>query len=253
VAGTPIYDRIGLTYGAIRRADPRLAEPIWRSLGDARSVVNVGAGTGSYEPPDRHVTAVEPSAVMMAQRAPGAAPVVQASAESLPFPDDAFDAAMAVLTLHHWNDIDAGLAEMVRVGRRRVVILTFDPKVWPNQWIVRDYLPEIVEEPNPSMPSIAHVLEALPAATVDPLLAPRDCTDRMFATLWARPEQYLDPRIRAATSVWHELPPDVSARALDQLARDLASGAWNKRYGHLRTTSEWDVGFRIIRSELRPS
>jgi SAM-dependent methyltransferase len=227
-----------------------LAEPIWLALGDARSVVNVGAGTGSYEPPDRQVTAVEPSAVMIAQRPPDAAPAVQANAEALPFLDGKFDAAMAILTLHHWSDVDAGLAELVRVARRRVVIVTFDPGTWGDQWIVRDYIPEILDDTYDWKPSIARILDALPSATVEVLPAPRDCTDRMFATLWARPEEYLDPRIRAATSVWHQLPPEASARALDRLARDLASGAWDERYGHLRTTPEWDVGLRLIRAEL---
>ncbi len=246
----PLYDRIGLTYGTIRRPDPRPAAPIWCALGDARSVVNVGAGTGSYEPPDREVTAVEPSAVMIAQRLPTAAPVVQATAECLPFPDDAFDAAMAIFTLHHWSDVDAGLAEMVRVARRRVVVVTFDPTAWSSQWIVRDYLPEILDGPATSMPSLARVIAALPPAVVEPLPAPRDCTDRMFATLWARPEEYLDPRIRAATSVWHQLPRDVSDQALGKLADDLTSGVWDERHGHLRTTPEWDVGFRLIRADL---
>ena len=185
---------------------------------------------------------------MIAQRAPDAAPAVQGSAEELPFADDSFDAAMAIITLHHWADVDAGLGEMVRVARRRVVVVTFDPRVWADQWIVRDYLPEILGEP--ARPSLQQVLDALPAATVQPLLAPRDCTDRMFATLWARPEEYLDPRIRAATSVWHQFPEAVSTRALERLRRDLDSGAWDERYGHLRTTPEWDVGLRLIRAEL---
>jgi SAM-dependent methyltransferase len=241
-----LYDRIGGTYGEIRRPDPRLAEAIRRSLGDARSVVNVGAGTGSYEPLDLEVTAVDPSAVMIAQRPPGAAPAVQASAEALPFGNAAFDAALAVLTLHHWSDLEAGLAELARVARRRVVILTFDPKVWPEQWFVRDYLPEVLAQP---FPALERVLAALPPATVETVLAPNDCSDRMFATLWARPEEYLDPEIRAATSVWHALPEAVSARALAALARDLASGEWDRRYGELRTTPAWDVGFRLIRAE----
>jgi SAM-dependent methyltransferase len=250
ISSRALYDSIGRNYGAIRQADPRLAEPIWLALGDARSVINVGAGAGSYEPPGRQVTAVEPSAVMIAQRPPDAAPAVQANAEALPFRDGEFDAAMAILTLHHWSDVDTGLAELVRVARRRVVIVTFDPAAWGAQWIVHDYIPEILDDASEWKPSIARILDALPSAAVEVLPAPCDCTDRMFATLWARPEEYLDPRIRAATSVWHQLPPDVSARALDQLARDLASGAWDERYGHLRTTPAWDVGLRLIRAEL---
>jgi SAM-dependent methyltransferase len=245
-----LYDRIGTNYRQIRQPDPRFAAAIWDALGDARSVVNVGAGTGSYEPPDREVTAVEPSEVMIAQRAPGSAPAVRAVAEDLPFADDSFDAAMAIITIHHWTDVDRGLAEMVRVARRRVVVLTFDPRDWGDGWIVRDYLPEIMDDGASWKPSIAAVLAALPGATIQPLLAPNDCTDRMFATLWARPEQYLDPEVRTATSVWDQLPAEVSTRALDALRRDLESGAWDERNGYLRTTPELDVGLRLVRAEL---
>jgi SAM-dependent methyltransferase len=227
-----------------------LAEPIWLALGDARSVVNVGAGTGSYEPPDRQVTAVEPSAVMIAQRPPDAAPAVQAKAEALPFRDGEFDAAMAILTLHHWSDVDAGLAELVRVAQRRVVVVTFDLQVAHDLWIVCDYLPELATSNARLFPSMTLLLDALPGATVQPLPVPRDCTDRMFATLWARPEQYLDPHVRAATSTWHQVPQAATTRALTQLRHDLASGEWDKRYGHLRTRPEWDVGLRLIRAEL---
>jgi SAM-dependent methyltransferase len=246
----PLYDRIGRNYGAIRRADARLAARIWAALGDARSVVNVGAGTGSYEPTDREVVAVEPSAVMIHQRPPGSATVVQATAEALPFEGDSFDAATAILTLHHWSDVEAGLAEMVRVARRRVVIVGFDSDLWSEQWMVRDYLPEIATWRAAAEPSLPRVLAALPPATVERLLCPNDCTDRMFATLWARPEQYLDPRVRAATSVWDQLPAEVSGRALEALRRDLESGEWDRRYGHLRTTPELDGGLRLIRAEL---
>lgn len=245
----PLYDRIGEGYAAIRQADLRLAEPIWQALVDARTVVNVGAGTGSYEPLDRDVTAVEPSEAMIAQRPPDSARVVRAEAEDLPFADGSFDAAMAILTLHHWSDIEAGLREMARVARRRVVIVTFDPEAWRNQWIVRDYLPEIMDDVS-SYPSPTRVTKVLPGAVAQPLLVPRDCTDRMFAALWARPELYLDPRVRAATSVWHELPRAVSERALGQLRRDLDSGSWDERYGHLRTAAEWDVGLRLVCAEL---
>src|SRR4051794_6248252 len=150
---------MGQGYGAIRQADPRLAEPIWRALGDASTVLNLGAGAGSYEPTDREVVAVEPSTVMIGQRPVHSAAVVQATAESLPFPDDSFDAAMAVLTLHHWNDLATGLREMVRVTRSRVVIVTFDPDRAGKQWIVTDYLPE-----TPRKPPITRILDALPPA-----------------------------------------------------------------------------------------
>ncbi len=229
-----------------------MAAPIWEVLGDARSVVNVGAGTGSYEPSDRQVVAVEPSEVMIAQRPPGAATAVQAAAEDLPFADDSFDAAMAILTLHHWSDVDAGLTEMMRVARARVVIVAFDPEVAAELWIVRDYLPEADSHHLRRHPSMTQLLDALPGANVQPLLTPCDCADRMFATLWARPEQYLDPQVRAATSTWDQLPRAATDRALKALRRDLASGTWDERYGNLRTTPEWDVGLRLIRADLVP-
>jgi len=249
---TALYDRIGRGYAPIRLADPRLERRIWAALGDAKTVVNVGAGPGSYEPRDREVVAVEPSAVMIAQRPRGSAPVVQASAEALPFDDRSFDAAMAVLTLHHWSDVEAGLAELARVARLRVVIVGFDSDLWSEQWIVRDYVPEVARWRRLKEPSLRRVLDALPTASVDPLLVPNDCTDRMFATLWARPEQYLDPAVRAATSVWDQLPPGVAERALAKLRRDLESGEWDRRYGRLRTTPELDVGLRLVHAELSP-
>ena len=246
IRSEPVYDRIGRDYATVREADPRLAEPIWHALGAARSIVNVGAGTGSYEPPDREVVAVEPSTVMIAQRPPGSAPVVQAEAEHLPFDDDSFDAAMAVISLHHWNDVPVGLAEMARVARDRIVIVTFDPDHASEQWIMRGYLPEA-----PRKPSMTEILGSLPPAEVDPLPVPRDCTDRMFQTLWARPEEHLDPAVRAATSIWHLVPRAAAERALSKLEHDLETGLWDERYGHLRTKTEHDVGLRLIHAELR--
>jgi SAM-dependent methyltransferase len=189
---------------------------------------------------------------MIAQRSPGAAPTVQACAEQLPFEDCAFDAAMAILTLHHWADPRRGLTEMRRVARQRVVLVVFDPLVAAELWIVRDYLPEIVTDHLQRHPPLPEVLDALPGATVQTLLAPRDCADRMFATLWARPELYLDPRVRAATSTWDQIPREASARALSRLRRDLASGDWDERYGHLRATPSWDVGLRVVQASSGP-
>jgi SAM-dependent methyltransferase len=182
---------------------------------------------------------------MIAQRPPSGAQVVQANAEQLPFADASFEAVMAVLTLHHWNDLAAGLAEMVRVGRKRIVVVTFDPDRASEQWIMRDYLPEA-----PRKPAIAEVLDGLPPAEVRPLPIPRDCTDRMFQTLWARPEEHLDPDVRAATSIWHLVPRAAADRAVSRLRHDLASGRWDERHGHLRTKPEHDVGLRLIRAEL---
>jgi SAM-dependent methyltransferase len=247
-----LYDEIGRGYAAVRVEDPRLARAIRDALGDARTVVNVGAGAGSYEPRDREVTAVEPSAVMIAQRPAGSAPAVRAAAERLPFPDDSFDAAWAVVTIHHWDDVDAGLREMRRVARRRAVVVTFDPQLEADLWIVRDYIHEHAMQTFSPLPSIERVLGTFPGAEVRPLLIPNDCTDRMFAALWGRPEEYLDPDVRAATSVWQRLPADVVERAVGELRRDLASGAWDERHGHLRTTPEYVVGLRLVSAELDP-
>ena len=188
---------------------------------------------------------------MIAQRPPGSAPAIQAEAENLPFADDSFDAAMAILTLHHWREADAGLAEMVRVAERRVVLVGFDVAIANELWTVRDYLPELMAANARTHPSIEHLLDLLPGATVHPLLVPNDCTDRMFATLWARPEQHLDAEVRAGTSAWDQVPREAAERALWELRRDLESGRWDERYGHLRQTSELDVGLRLLRAELK--
>lgn len=212
--------------------------------------MNVGAGAGSYEPRDRAVVAVEPSAVMIEQRPLDAGPAVQAVAERLPLADGSFDAAMAILTLQHWSDLAAGIAEMARVARHRVVLVTFDPERVKEQWIARDYLPEALACQLPAFPSMERLLDALLGAEVQPILIPRDCTDRMFLTLWARPEEHLDPRVRAATSTWHVVPQSAARRAVDRLRHDLTTGTWDERYGHLRRMEEFDVGLRLLRAEL---
>ncbi|MEA2252100.1 MAG: hypothetical protein QOG70_2342, partial [Solirubrobacteraceae bacterium] len=177
----PVYDRIGRTYTATRATDPRIAARIWAALGDAHTVVNVGAGTGSYEPLDRDVTAVEPSAVMRAQRPPGAAPVVAAAAEDLPFDDGAFDAAMAVLTLHHWGDWRAGCAELTRVARDRVVVLSWDPTYVGRMWLGPEYFPELSAEDVADFPTLATQAEAL-GAEVEDVPVPWDCRDGFFSS-----------------------------------------------------------------------
>jgi SAM-dependent methyltransferase len=244
------YDTIGLGYRDIRRPDPRIASAIWAALGDASSVVNVGAGTGSYEPSDRELIAVEPSALMLAQRPPDAAPAIQAAAEALPLEDQAVDAAMAVLTLQHWEDVKQGLRELVRVVRRRVVLVTMDVEVLDQLWLIRDYLPEMRAAHAAAFPSISQLLELLPGATPQAIPVPRDCTDGFMAAFWARPEAYLDPAIRAATSPWHQLAPETVDRALDQLRLDLASGAWDRRHGRLRRRRELDIGLRLVCADI---
>jgi SAM-dependent methyltransferase len=250
---TAAYDEIGRDYHAQRRGDPRLASAIWAALGEARSVINVGAGTGSYEPPDREVLAIEPSAVMIAQRPPRAARSVQAAAESLPVNDNSFDAAMAVLTLQHWSDVERGLAELCRVARFRIVLVTMDVDKLGELWLIRDYIPEMLASHAAAFPSIGSLAQALPNVSVSVLAVPHDCTDHFMAALWAKPEVYLDARVRQATSAWHEVPDGVVDRALAALDRDLDSGRWDQRYGHLRQAATMDVGLRIVQADLASS
>lgn len=240
----PAYDRIGRGYRGTRRSDPRLAGEIWQALGDARTVLNVGAGTGSYEPSDRWVLAVEPSSAMIAQRPSDAAPVLQASVEALPLADQTIDAAMAILTLHHWDSVEAGLSELLRVVRKRIVLVTMEDSL--NLWIVHDYLPELLGQHAARFPTIDHLCELLPHPEVRVLRVPHDCQDGFMAAFWARPDAYLDPTTRAATSPWHDLAPTVVDRALTQLREDLDTGEWRRRYGDLLTHTELDVGMRLI-------
>lgn len=244
------YDELGRGYSGARRADPRIAARIEEALGDARSVLNVGAGTGSYEPADREVTAVEPSREMIAQRPPGAAPVVQASAEALPFGDDSFDAALAVLTAHHWADLNAGLSEMLRVARLRILMVTFDSKALEDLWITADYFPEMLKLRRPSGASSRDLVTKLPAAAIFPLPVPRDCRDHFFAALWARPELLFDEEVVRPMWVWQSISEESRRVGRERLAADLESGAWGERYGHLRERQELDVGLRLVASKL---
>ncbi len=240
------YDRIGATYSATRRPDPRIERQIADALGDARSVVNVGAGTGAYEPRDRDVTAVEPSAVMLAQRPPEAAPAVRGSAEALPFGDDAFDAALAVLTMHHWSDWRAGVAELRRVARKRIVMLTFDPAYIARYWLVRDYLPEIAVMDEARFPPLATVAEALGDARILPVPIAADCSDGFLCASWKRPLAYLDETVRANISSFALLPPAVVAAALARLERDVDDGTWAARNAGLLAHDEADFGYRLL-------
>lgn len=245
-----VYDRIGGGYARTRRPDPRIAARIERALGGAQSVLNVGAGAGSYEPAGRQVTAVEPSAEMIAQRPPGSAPVVRASAEELPFEDESFDAAMAIITDHHWSDRAAGLREMVRVARRRVVLLNADPSLAERFWLTRDYLPGffalIPDRYRRRGYWEQELCELFGETTIQPVPVPHDCHDGFYQAYWRRPGAYLDPRVRDAISVFHALPADEVATAIERLARDIDDGSWDERYAHLRDKSELDVGLRLV-------
>jgi SAM-dependent methyltransferase len=243
------YDMIGRDYAGRRRPDPRVAAAIDHALGDARTVVNVGAGTGSYEPPDRVVVALEPSPVMIGQRPAGAAPVVRGVAEAMPFADDSFDVALAVLTVHHWSDVGRGLRELQRVARRQVV-LTWDPRVTIDYWLVTDYLPEIGKHEE-GLDPIDSVLALLDVEAVEPVLVPADCTDGFLAAYWRRPEAYLDPHTRGAMSGIALLEPRVVDDAMRRLAHDVHTGAWHDRHADLLAMDEFDAGYRLVTSRGR--
>jgi SAM-dependent methyltransferase len=245
-----LYDRIGKRYAATRRPDPRIAERITRALGDAASLVNVGAGSGSYEPADRAVIAVEPSATMIRQRPPGPALLVQGTGEDLPLADGAVDAALASLTMHHWPDVDRGLAEMRRVARRRVVIFTWDQDVWESFWLIDQYLPFIREVDRRQALAIADVVSALGRSEVVPVPIPHDCVDGFHGAFWRRPEAYLDPSTRAGISCYSKLPADEVDRGLGRLADDIESGAWQERNRDLQDLEEIDLGYRLIVADL---
>jgi SAM-dependent methyltransferase len=248
-SSAPRYDSIGLGYIAHRRADPRWEAQIFEQLGAGRVVVNVGAGTGNYEPLDRTVVAVEPSTVMVSQRAPGAAPAVRATGSALPLPSDCADVSMAILTMHHWDDWVVGLAELCRVASRRVV-LTMDFEMHASFWFLEDYVPEVGEATRvlePTYQSVADVIGA-DAATCEviPLLVPRDMEDGVLGAYWCRPEAYLDPAVRANCSGLALADPAVIARGEAALEADLASGAWQRRHADLADLPAIDLGYRLV-------
>ena len=248
-----LYDRIGREYAATRHTDPRIARAIWSALADARTVLNVGAGTGHYEPDDREVVALEPSDVMISQRSPGAAPVVQGRAESLPFEDDSFDAVMAVLSDHHWSDRRRGLAELRRVARDRIVLFNANPGEAALFWMTTEYLPEFLE--------LIPARYRRPRAWEDELRAtlgdveltavpvPHDCRDGFYGAYWREPEAYLEPRIRAGISVFSQLGAGTVDRAVEALGADVRTGRWLDRHRELLTMDALHLGYYVITAE----
>jgi len=245
-----VYDAIGTGYVAHRQADPRIALEIRAALGNAARVVNVGAGAGSYEPSDLDVVAVEPSWEMIRQRPEGRAAAVQALAERLPFPDGAFDAALAVLTVHHWADRRGGLAELARVARR-VVVVTWDPACRDSFWLTTEYLPEIVEFDLPRFPSLSELGESLGGEiTSRALPVPHDCVDGFLGAFWRRPDAYLDPAVRSAMSCFAQLPAERVESGLSRLADDLREGRWEAKFGDLQKQDAADLGYRLVVAEV---
>jgi len=247
-AHSAMYDRIGLGYAARRQPDPRIATIIHEALSQSRSVLNVGAGTGSYEPNDRCVVAIDPSRVMLSSRPSGAAPAVQGSAESLPFAADAFDATMAVLTIHHWTSSRVGLAECQRVARQRVLVLTWDPAS-TDFWLVRDYFPDLVTVDRTIFPSLADIGAVLGEIVVKPVPIPSDCIDGFLGAYWRRPEAYLQPEVRTCISSFRRAGD--FAPGLARLKRDIASGEWAARHADLLRMAELDLGYRLIIAKSR--
>jgi SAM-dependent methyltransferase len=237
-----LYDTIGLNYANLRKPDFRIAQRIEAALGDAKTVLNVGAGAGSYEPTDRQITAIEPSGEMIQQRSASNATVIQGSAEDIPYCDKTFDASMAILTIHHWSNQERGVMEMRRVTRGKVVFLTYDPS-FRGFWLA-DYFPALVTLDEAQMPQIANYEKWLGAVEISTVQIPHDCSDGFLAGYWRRPEAYLDERVRAAMSSFWALG-DVS-EGVKKLELDLKSGAWGQRYSDLHNLEELDCGYRLV-------
>jgi len=244
----PRYEAIGSGYARTRREDPDLARLIRDALGDARTIVNVGAGAGSYEPRDRYVIAIEPSDVMAAQRSRALAPALRATAGRLPLRDDSTDAAMALLSVHHWDHEQRdGVRELRRVARETVVILTFDPDISSQMWLIADYMPETAELDHHILPRIDQLTDWLGGPTrVQIVPIARTTPDWTLGSFWAHPERVLDAHARGATSGFARMPKPVVERVIDAVTRDLQNGAWDERHGHLRKLEHFDAGLRLI-------
>jgi SAM-dependent methyltransferase len=242
---SPSYDTIGVGYTAVRREDPRITARIRAALGDVRTLLNVGAGAGAYEPPDLEVTAVEPSRVMRDQRPPDAVPAIDARAEELPFRDDSFDAAMAVLSDHHWRDHARGLGELRRVTRTRIVLFTWDPRTATDSWLVRDYFPGFVRFCTTD-DALGQTLERLGGGRIEVVPIPHDCRDGFLHAYWRRPEAYLEPQVRAGISVFSVMTPKEIEEGVARLRADLESGEWRRRNAALLELEELDLGYRLL-------
>lgn len=242
-AGQPVYDSIGTTYAMTRQPDPRIRDAIWEAVGDARSVVNVGAGAGSYEPP-RTLLAVEPSMVMIAQRPPGLAPAAVTTAERIPLPDKSVDAALCSLTIHHWPDVAAGFREIRRVARS-VVVYTWDFDVTREFWLCR-YIPAINDADARVAVSMDDLCELLETRDVRVVPTPHDCSDGFLGAYWRRPEAYLDPHVRAGISTFAKLDAGVVNAGLELLREDIQSGRWREEQRELVECDECDVGYRLV-------
>lgn len=244
------YDSHGQQYSGFRQTDPRIAEYVTTALADAQTILNVGAGAGSYEPADRYVVAIEPSAAMRSQRIQNnKVPAINAKADNLPFDDNAFDAAMAMVTVHHWPNIDKGLRELRRVTRGRIIVMTFDPDMLDRFWNA-EYFPELIAVEKARYPSIDFLTKCLGEnCEVIAVPVPLDCSDGFQEAFYGRPEAFLRPEIRAAQSAWGFLPEGLETELVARLEADLQSGAWDRKYGHFRKESFFTCALRLIVSD----
>jgi SAM-dependent methyltransferase len=243
------YDQTGQSYSRTRRPDPRIAAVVSDALLGMATVANIGAGTGSYEPTNT-VVAVEPSRVMIDQRPPGSAPAVQAVAEHLPIRSNAVDAALAVLTAHHWSDLDCGVSEMRRIARRRVVIFTWDHNVFRQFWLVREYLPAAAQTDADLAIPITQLMSLLAEPTIIPVPVPHDCVDGFGGAYWHRPHAYLDPTVQAGMSLFTLTPKPAVREGLSRLRADLISGEWDRQHQDLLDSKQLDLGYRLVIAEL---
>ncbi|MBK8365270.1 MAG: class I SAM-dependent methyltransferase [Bacteroidetes bacterium] len=245
------YDTHGQKYSGQRKTDPRIAAYVHNALADSETVINIGAGSGSYEPEDKYVIAVEPSITMRTQRiANGKIPAINAKADSLPFDDRSFDAAMAMVTVHHWPDIEKGISEIRRVTKKRIVIMTFDPDALDDFWNV-NYFPQLIEIERARYPSITRLQKALSAKTeVIKIPIPLDCVDGFQEAYYGRPEAFLEKEVRMAQSAWGFLSAELEEKYIQNLSNDLQSGAWDKKFGHFRTQPNFTGALRLIVANL---
>ena len=248
-AGDAGYGAIGTSYRRYRRPDPRIARVVSAALGSARTVCNVGAGAGSYEPSDRRVVAVEPSTTMRAQRSTDAAPVLAATAEALPFGTGAFEAAMTTFSVHQWADLAAGLAELRRVSRGPVTVLTGDPDRLDLFWLA-SYCPEVLDVEGRRYPSVDDLAAGLGGDVRHEVVpVPLDCLDGFNEAYYGRPEALLDPQARRSCSAWSFVDGAVVDRFEAHLASDLADGSWDRRWGHLRSRPEFAGSLVLVVAE----
>lgn len=241
------YDQLGKKYSSHRQTDERIAQYVYTELADAKTILNVGSGAGSYEPPDKYVIAVEPSVAMRQQRLDNKrVPAINAKADNLPFDDHSFDASMAIVTVHHWPDLDKGLKEIRRVTKHQVVIMTFDPGQLDSFWNA-EYFPEVIEVEKARYPTIAAIKDSLGGqCKVISIPIPLDCKDGFQEAFYGRPEAFLDKEIRLSQSAWGFIPDEVQEEMVRRLKTDLENGNWDKKYGHLRTQKTFTCALKLI-------